>query len=174
MNLTMQNNLNLGLEASFEVESIRRSLRAATIEQAIDFACDMLRLRLGEKAFLRQALKDERPLLEEAIAAKEKLESQIAGYVSQVEYLSNFVDDRVQQLERDLLASRAEVEELKTAKMVMAKDLIAMQRQHSMVLGECDRVWGFLVQAKKEIGNEQEVLRLLVAAIEKLPQRQNR
>ena len=170
----MQNNVNLGLDVSFEVESVRRSLKAATKEQAIDFACDMLKLRLGEKAFLRQALKDERPLLEEAIAAKEQLESQIAGYVSQIEYLSNFAIERVQRLESDLLASRAEVEELKIAKMVIAEDLVALQNQHFTMLGDCDRVWGFLMQAKKEVSNEQEIARLLSAAIEKLPQQQNR
>jgi len=56
----------------------------------------------------------------------------------------------------------------RAAQAAMIEDLSLLKERNSELLSRCDRVWGFLQQAKKEQGL-QEVLRLVGEASRSLP-----
>ncbi|HBE34008.1 MAG TPA: hypothetical protein DD990_22605 [Cyanobacteria bacterium UBA11368] len=153
--------LNLTLEQEFETAALKQALTSADKAEIIEKFCELVRIRRGEKDFFVKALRDERPLLAEEMEKNDKLRSRLQNYTKQVEDLTLVTQDRIREMQVELLKARA-------VQAAMSEDLSLLKERNSELLSRCDRVWGFLQQAKKEQGL-QEVLRLVGEASRSLP-----
>lgn len=155
--------LNLTLEQEFETAALKQALTSADKAEIIEKFCELVRIRRGEKDFFVKALRDERPLLAEEMEKNDKLRSRLQNYTKQVEDLTLVTQDRIREMQVELLKARA-------VQAAMSEDLSLLKERNSELQSRCDRVWGFLQQAKKEQGL-QEVLRLVGEASRSLPSR---
>jgi len=155
--------LDLALTREFELIALKQALMEASKAEIIEKFCELARIRHGEKDFFIKALRDERPLLIEEIDKNNELRSRIQSYTKEVEDLTFATQNRMQELQVELL-------EAKAVQAAMEEDLSLLKERNSELLSRCDRVWGFLQQAKKEQSLE-EVLRLVGEASRSLPGR---
>ena len=155
--------LDLELEKEFGIIALKQALMSETKAEIIEKFCELVRIRRGEKDFFVKALRNERPLLIEEIDKNNELRSRLQNYTKQVEDLTLVTQDRIREMQVELLKARA-------VQAAMSEDLSLLKERNSELLSRCDRVWGFLQQAKKEQGL-QEVLRLVGEASRSLPSR---
>lgn len=153
--------LDLALEREFEIAAIKQALMSASKAEIIEKFCELARIRHGEKDFFVKALRDERPLLIEEIDKNNELRSRLQNYTKEVENLTYATQNRIQELQIELL-------EAKAVQAAMKEDLSLLKERNSELLSLGDRAWGFLQQAKRE-DNLEEILRLVGEASRSLP-----
>lgn len=153
----------LALEREFEIIALKQALTSTSKEEVVDKFIELVRLRHGERAFFVEALKSEAPLLAEEVAKNEELRSRLENYTKEVERLTLNLQSRLQELQVELL-------EAKAVQTAMSEDLGLLKERNSELLSQCDRVWGFFQQAKRE-DDLKEVLRLIGEASRSLPRR---
>lgn len=154
---------NLTLEQELQIDTLRRMLEGVSKEQIIEEFCNRERTRYGEKAFFMQAIRNEYAPLAEHLDINAKLRSRVENYTKEVEHLTYAMQNRIRELQIELLESKA-------VQAAIKEDLILIKERESELLSRCDRVWGFLQQAKRE-DDLKEVLRLIGEASRSLPGR---